>query len=313
MGTLSENHSLMNNSSTDNTSDSGPEPDDGHVDESEDQNLDDKKVYPIFQKNYRPKVNPLKSLQRAIQKSTPRKKKSLLGKKETPGLSQMVIDAGQKRIGPIMCADCGLLYTPGEIEDEEEHRKAHARLDNLHTVMLWKNPNMIANFSDGAYIVSVKKTDQNKKPLKKLRHFMEWIESELGIVPCVQDENNPEHLFLYMCPAKRKNFARILGYASMEVLQKGSTVGQPINATEDTPWTKDVPAHIGITRIWTDALFRRKKIASRIVDNMRFHSGIPGYVVSKENIGIYEPNVEGKLFLETFTESKGWSYTYNVS
>jgi hypothetical protein len=45
-----------------------------------------------------------------------------------------VLDAGQKEIGPRFCTDCGLLYSPGDFEDEEEHRKAHNRLENLFTI-----------------------------------------------------------------------------------------------------------------------------------------------------------------------------------
>ena len=50
------------------------------------------------------------------------------------GMSQMVLDAGQKQIGPLLCIECGLLYSPGDFEDEEEHRKAHNRLTNLFTI-----------------------------------------------------------------------------------------------------------------------------------------------------------------------------------
>lgn len=46
----------------------------------------------------------------------------------------MVLDAGQKVIGPVYCDECGLLYSPGDIEDEQEHRKAHARLNNIFSI-----------------------------------------------------------------------------------------------------------------------------------------------------------------------------------
>lgn len=46
----------------------------------------------------------------------------------------MVLDAGQKEIGPKYCEECGLLYSPGDFVDEEEHRKAHLRLQNTFSV-----------------------------------------------------------------------------------------------------------------------------------------------------------------------------------
>jgi len=50
------------------------------------------------------------------------------------GLSQMVLDAGQKTVGPRECHTCGLLYSPGDFEDEETHRKTHLSLINTFSL-----------------------------------------------------------------------------------------------------------------------------------------------------------------------------------
>lgn len=54
----------------------------------------------------------------------------------------MILDAGQRVIGPVHCEECGLLYSPGDIEDEREHRKAHSRLDNLFTIRVRRNTHL---------------------------------------------------------------------------------------------------------------------------------------------------------------------------
>jgi hypothetical protein len=50
----------------------------------------------------------------------------------------MVLDAGQKEIGPKLCGTCGLLYSPGDFQDEEEHRKAHLKIDATFTLTVSK-------------------------------------------------------------------------------------------------------------------------------------------------------------------------------
>jgi len=67
---------------------------------------------------------------------------------------------------------------------------------------------------------------------------------------------------------------------------------------------------IGVTRLWTDSGFRNKKIASKILEMMRFNSGIPGCVIPKCDIGILEPSEDGRGFLKSFTKSTGALYTY---
>jgi len=144
-----------------------------------------KKVFPIFDKNFRTKSDPLKSIQLSIKKSpsATSRRRILLSSKEPPGmlyvtviislsvpallhlhclihffiilkpllwsciliriiilgLSQALLDAGQKKIGPTYCEECGLLYSPGDYEDEKIHKKAHQRLDNLYSVQVSSN------------------------------------------------------------------------------------------------------------------------------------------------------------------------------
>lgn len=85
-----------------------------------------------------------------------------------------------------------------------------------------------------------------------------------------------------------------------------------ITEPEDSHLKPDIPATVGITRLWTDQLFRRKQIATRIVDAVRFNSGIPNYVVPKEKLGILEPSEEGRAFMIKYSESKAYSYTYTI-
>jgi hypothetical protein len=83
-------------------------------------------------------------------------------------------------------------------------------------------------------------------------------------------------------------------------------------ADESPPKLEDheIKIMVGITRLWTDANFRKKQIASRLCDMVRFHSGIPGYVVPKNQLGILEPSDSGKAFMYRYTLGHGALYTY---
>lgn len=66
---------------------------------------------------------------------------------------------------------------------------------------------------------------------------------------------------------------------------------------------------VGITRIWTDRNYRRKQIASRLCDMVRFHSGIPGCILTRDQLGILEPSEDGKIFFYNYTGGMGGVYS----
>ncbi|XP_021945750.1 N-acetyltransferase ESCO2 [Folsomia candida] len=305
------------------------------------------KMFPIFQKNYRPKeTNLLRSVKLEVEKVTPKKRKKTLLTKETNGMTQMVLDAGQKQIGPKYCDECGLLYSPGDFIDEEEHRKAHVRIQNTFQLTLWKDAKILFNYHDGCQIIMVLATDVARVK-NRLRDFLAWLDSELGAGYDPSGTRKSERIFLYTSRTTRKNVVRILGCGIMElpdisrmitspllVDEKGftsqnsmefdsiSTTSSPTsqsqsqNDDDDNTTTTVQKNHsnhevlIGVTRLWTDSGFRRRNIASKMCEIMRFNSGILGYVVPKENFGILEPSDDGRAFMAKFSGGGGAIYTY---
>lgn len=51
--------------------------------------------------------------------------------------TQYQIDAGQKKFGGFLCKQCGLYYSRGEPEDENEHDKYHAAKDIFKYNVCW--------------------------------------------------------------------------------------------------------------------------------------------------------------------------------
>lgn len=242
------------------------------------------------------------------------------------GLTQTVLDAGQKHIGPKYCDECDMLYSPGEFQDEEEHHRAHIRMENAFKITLWKDARILFNFPDGCQIIMVQCNVDSKRVMNRLRDFLAWLDSELGAGYEPSGRKHSERIFLYVARTTRKNVVRILGCAITEIpdLLKVSTctlVGQPKQSSqggqsqasfasteeEEFPQPKIM---VGITRLWTDSGFRRKSVASKICDVIRFHSGIPGYIVPKDKFGILEPSEAGRAFMKKYSEYKGALYTY---
>jgi len=274
-----------------------------------------KKVFPIFEKNFRPrKPDPLQEIQMTLEKSQQeqynqaKRRKCLLGKKETPGLTQMVLDAGQKVIGPIHCEECGLLYSPGDIEDEREHRKAHSRLDNLFSIRLWKNANIVLNFpAEACMIISVECKTDSKRVLNSLKDFLAWLDSELAGSDGECGQKPTEKIFLYVVRTKRKDIFQVLGCAIVETIDQTRVASSPLVPASETGHGKMV---LGLTRLWTDAAFRKKHIASRLCDAIRISWSIPGMVLPKHGLGILEPSEDGKAFMCKYTNNQGYFYTY---
>lgn len=80
-------------------------------------NMEEKKVFPIFEKNYRPPKSVEKSDRHAV--SQAKKWKALPA-------DQMLLDAGQKRFGPTQCIECGIIYHMGDPSEELMHSKYHS-------------------------------------------------------------------------------------------------------------------------------------------------------------------------------------------
>lgn len=94
----------------------------------------------------------------------------------------------------------------------------------------------------------------------------------------------------------------------MEVIEEERVTVEPLDISMQENAHK--PLLLGITRLWTDATFRRKQIARRLCDTIRMTSSIPGLIIPKDQLGILEPSEDGKAFMLRYTEGIGRLYTY---
>ncbi|XP_050751091.1 N-acetyltransferase ESCO2 isoform X2 [Gymnogyps californianus] len=184
---------------------------------------------------------------------------------------QMIIDAGQKHFGAIVCKSCGMIYTAASPEDEAQHIQHHERfLEGLRYVG-WKKERVVAEFWDGKIVLIL--PNDPKYAVKKAEDVREIVDNELGFKQVSLS-----------CPAKTKiylfvsNEKMIVGCLVAESIKQAFRVlsepgavpspGQDI-LQHHRAWrcsTKPEPAVCGVSRIWVFGLRRRKGIARRMVD-----------------------------------------------
>lgn len=72
-----------------------------------------------------------------------RSKEQKRPRRQELGIDQYYLDAGQKVIGSIVCKECGLLYYPGQPEDEKNHKRVHKRRLRAVPFPGWKRESLV--------------------------------------------------------------------------------------------------------------------------------------------------------------------------
>ncbi|NXX40258.1 ESCO2 acetyltransferase, partial [Tricholaema leucomelas] len=228
---------------------------------------------------------------------------------------QMIIDAGQKHFGAVVCKSCGMIYTAASPEDEAQHIQYHERFLEALRYVGWKKERVVAEFWDGK-IVLILPSDP-KYAIKKAEDVREIVDNELGFKQV-----------LLSCPAR----AKIYLFVSSEKMIVGCLVAEQIKQAfrvlsepgavplapeledlqqqqqqqqQQRAWrcsTEPEPALCGISRIWVLASWRRKGIARRMVDVVR-STFMYGCYLSTKEIAFSDPTPDGKSFATKYCQT----------
>ncbi|NWH51568.1 ESCO2 acetyltransferase, partial [Fregata magnificens] len=231
---------------------------------------------------------------------------------------QMIIDAGQKHFGAVVCKSCGMIYTAASPEDEAQHIQHHERfLEGLRYVG-WKKERVVAEFWDGKIVLIL--PNDPKYAVKKAEDVREIVDNELGF----------KQISL-SCPAKTKiylfvsNEKMVVGCLVAESIKQAFRVlsepGAAPSPSQDAlqhhrAWrcsTEPEPAVCGVSRIWVFGLRRRKGIARRMVDVVR-STFTYGCYLSTEEIAFSDPTPDGKLFAMKYCQTPNflvYNFIYN--
>ncbi|NXE29745.1 ESCO2 acetyltransferase, partial [Ardeotis kori] len=237
----------------------------------------------------------------ASQKS---KKAKELGKRSG---DQMIIDAGQKHFGAVLCKSCGMIYSAASLEDEAQHTQHHERfLEGLRYVG-WKKERVVAQFWDGKIVLIL--PDDPKYAVKKAEDVREIVDNELGFKQVALS-----------CPAKTKiylfvsNEKMIVGCLVAESIKQAFRVLSEPGAVpspgqdplqQQRAWrcsAEPEPAVCGVSRIWVFGPRRGKGIARRMVDVLR-STFMYGCYLSTHEIAFSDPTPHGKLFATKYCQT----------
>ncbi|MEE6511309.1 hypothetical protein FKM82_017791 [Ascaphus truei] len=238
----------------------------------------------------------------ALSKTHKQSKKQKEANKDSE--DQLIIDAGQKHFGPIICSTCGMIYTAASPEDEAQHGHYHQRLLDGIRYVGWKKERVVCEFWDGKIIMIL--PDDPKYAVKKAEEVRELVDSELGF----------KQVILH-CPSKTKTYLfvsndkKIVGCLIAEPIKQAfRVITEPLSPESMSQgllerhraWrcsTRPEAAICGISRVWVFSPMRRKAIASRMVDAVR-SSFLYGSHLSPGEIAFSDPTPDGKLFASTY-------------
>lgn len=274
-------------------------------------------VYPIFSTPSAAKKRPFDlraEMVSPVCASTPLGTPAHLNKIPKPGKKrdsnkadedQLIIDAGQKHFGPVVCSTCGMIYSAASLEDETQHAQYHQRLLESIRYVGWKKERVVAEFWDGKILMIC--PDDPKYALRKAEEVRELVDSELGFQQTHLIFPSKTRTYLFV-----SNDKKIVGCLIAEPIKQAFRVLPELVSEVKSPhvdalerhraWrcsSDPEPAICGISRIWVFALMRRKAIASRLVDSMR-GSFIYGSHLTTEEIAFSDPTPDGKLFATTY-------------
>jgi len=92
---------------------------------------------------------------------------------------QTALDLGQKDWQK-NCAECGMFYSPGNIEDEETHKKYHKKKNAPIIYNGYKNETIVKEFTDGSYVSVISAEEKNTFRRQKILQIREMIDLSLN-------------------------------------------------------------------------------------------------------------------------------------
>ncbi|CAB4032635.1 N-acetyltransferase ESCO1 [Paramuricea clavata] len=190
---------------------------------------------------------------------------------------QMFLDLGQKNFGHITCPTCNMVYTSAQPEDEAYHVKFHHTVVSGLRFKGWKTERVVEHFDDGRVIVVLPQDPPSH--LKKVSSVRTVVDDELGFSSETSMRMQDSKTYMFVADKK------VVGCVVAVVIQEAfpllpcTTNGDKIESSEQGAWccsSAPVRAECGISRVWVLQQYRRKRIATRILDCVRYGIYIRG-------------------------------------
>jgi len=219
---------------------------------------------------------------------------------------------GQKSFGETACDTCGMVYFPGNEEDEQLHRKYHKKNSNKTLDFKgWKNERVVKEFTDKSRILMVQ-YDDPVQHVSKISEVVSIMDKELGYVQSSNTRKDKERVFIMINGNKK-----VIGCAIVEPIRNAFPLvadnehGSPPHSTEEINKEPvrcskvSQPAVCGVSRIWVHSSERRKGVASKLLDAVRSNF-IFGYNIPKNKCAFTQPTQDGRRFFARYTNTENF-------
>ncbi|XP_064606237.1 N-acetyltransferase ESCO2-like [Liolophura sinensis] len=272
---------------------------------------DDQKYFPIFTRSSAPGRPKVTKIFKPCDSPTQRSSHSPVN---SPGLNklkkgkdnsdQLVIDAGQSKLGAAQCDVCCMVYTVGESADEAMHAKFHQNLITALRFPGWKKERVLQDYDDDGGRVLMVLPGDPKYAMRKVEDINQIMAQELGFSDTMISSHPSYKVFLYISDEKR-----VVGCCVAEPISQGYRVildSQPGSASSQPghrPWCSETtpsPAMVGISRIWVYSQKRRQGVATKLLECVR-HWFEYGVIISKDMMAFSDPTPDGRQLGARYT------------
>lgn len=206
--------------------------------------------------------------------------------------NQMQIDAGQER-GPTLCLTCGTVYTIGDAVDEASHEQQHNGVVERLKFPGWRNERNCGEEESGRMLM-VQPGDP-RHMWKKVEDALSVVDRDLGFSEVGIRHPDKTKVFLYISDKK------IVGFLLAEAIEKGFRVITQTGETGKVYMSSDKPNIVkcGVSRIWVLSDYRRRGIASKLVECMR-SLFILGNYLTQDQLAFSDPTPNGMDFASNY-------------
>ncbi|CAG8477669.1 4353_t:CDS:2 [Paraglomus occultum] len=222
---------------------------------------------------------------------------------------QLFLDAGQNNVGPITCKVCHMSYNKGT-EDDLVHAKFHKASVGGIDYPGYKSEVMLQVYPEdnGSRVVMFSNNKYSGFEKRKLFEILEIVTRELGSVEIREDKLLSSKIFLYVTSRKK-----VVGCVIAEHIKQAyrATRNTASSHAEEQPGefddasvvfyrTEPIRAVCGISRIWVSRQYRRKGIATKLLDLVR-KNYIYGCCLGRLAIAFSQPTGDGKALATNYT------------
>mmetsp|Transcript_37368 Transcript_37368/g.76668 ORF Transcript_37368/g.76668 Transcript_37368/m.76668 type:complete len:306 (-) Transcript_37368:178-1095(-) len=192
-------------------------------------------------------------------KKTPKKKAKVKSKKQ-----QLFLDFGQKDFNSKMC-ECGMVYCPGQEEDEKMHKSNHDVFLNGIRFPGWTKERIVGKFADGSRIVCIRSQD-HATHLNKAKEVQRLVRRELGATE-LPDRDKTSRVYYLLVSQK----GRVVGFVLAETIRGAFRIvvntnnGQRSDGEVMCISTEESEARLGISEIWVQNQYRRHGFGKRLL------------------------------------------------